>query len=401
MSNPVADSSGNPYSSFGCIVTGERLVGREELLSQLTTDFCDNVQSVSLVGPPRIGKSSFASELFRRIYVHQPDRPFVWVTVSAESQDFSCIFNDIVDGVLSTSRNAIAGNNPTIFQKYEQPADDARESYRRCRNLLEVANRCKVRTLVVFDEFDAVRKFPEAGLGIQQIRELLYHPNRFGLSAIIVSRRRLKLIERWVPDISTLAGVCPGYYITPLTRSAIQQMIGRSRGRIPEADDVIDLVYRTTGGHPWLADMILHDAWKYGDVAGSVASTVAERMDYYDDLVSLIRREEEDLYDALLQLCIDNGPVEKPGSAAQLERYGIIRRVDTSGGFRYQGWSADFQEYLQVLLRQKSLFQVWQQTEIAVRDLIENVLRENLGEDWLHQISHKHRSLQPVIQEAR
>ena len=57
----------NPFAGFGKVILGDRLVGREEEIRNLTRGLAENNGSVAVIGTPRIGKTSLVQEVCRRL----------------------------------------------------------------------------------------------------------------------------------------------------------------------------------------------------------------------------------------------------------------------------------------------------------------------------------------------
>jgi len=56
----------NPFIGYGKVIGGERLVGRQSALDEIFERINRNGGSVAVIGSPRIGKTSLASEVMNR-----------------------------------------------------------------------------------------------------------------------------------------------------------------------------------------------------------------------------------------------------------------------------------------------------------------------------------------------
>src|SRR5436189_226394 len=69
--------------------------------------------------------------------------------------------------------------------------------------------------VVVLDEFDKIKHFPDAREFLSLLRELVYHPDRIPMAALAVARCPIDRIEVQAADVSTFAGVCDSIYLRP------------------------------------------------------------------------------------------------------------------------------------------------------------------------------------------
>ena len=82
--------------------------------------------------------------------------------------------------------------------------------------------------MVVLDEFDSIRLFPDARDFLNLLRELVYYPDRFPMAALAVARRPIDRIEVEAADISSFAGVCDSIYLRPMDYEQVRAMAARS-----------------------------------------------------------------------------------------------------------------------------------------------------------------------------
>ena len=69
--------------------------------------------------------------------------------------------------------------------------------------------------VVVLDEFDSIKLFPDARDFLNLLRELVDYPDRIPMAALAVARRPIDRIEVDAADVSSFAGVCDSIYCAP------------------------------------------------------------------------------------------------------------------------------------------------------------------------------------------
>src|SRR5580658_2008824 len=93
----------NPYANYGLTVTGAEFVGRQDHLRSIRSRTFKTLAPVSIVGPPRVGKSSLAQHVLDSFAVGKSPAGLtfvpVWITVSGADSEQS-MFRDLADLIL-------------------------------------------------------------------------------------------------------------------------------------------------------------------------------------------------------------------------------------------------------------------------------------------------------------
>jgi Cdc6-like AAA superfamily ATPase len=189
--------AGNPFAGYGSIATGERLVGRRAELATLRDVVSEGIGSRAIIGEPKIGKSSVGYAVFEATQQLE-DCDAHWIDLGSCGAE-SGIFDQLR---LEFSVSA-EGDGGEL------------DSYQIVRSHLIQAKSRGRRHVVVLDEFDAISDTRDAVLSIRRLREIVSNTHRFGLSVLILSRRKLAVIETQIANLSTLDGVCPSIYLRP------------------------------------------------------------------------------------------------------------------------------------------------------------------------------------------
>ena len=251
----------NPFAGYGKVIRGERLVGRTAALDEISERISKNGGSVAIIGSPRIGKTSLANEIMHRSTDTDLRLVKIWVDLSTVPGSVE-LFQSITEAAAS----GIAIKDQKTFNLIESIAkssvNGSYEAYRATRRLLSVAATAGFAFQLFVDEFDWIRKYHDSQIAIQRLRDLIYRNFETELSAVFIARRSLRAIESTISDVSTLDGVCEQHYLGPLDVEGFRELIARAATNgWSMAQDQVDLLEYYTGGHPYLAEMILCRAW--------------------------------------------------------------------------------------------------------------------------------------------
>lgn len=382
----------NPYSGYGRPVFGERLIGRDNELAKLGDNIVNSTASISIVGQRRIGKTSLITETKRRIQGSLPSGlALVFLDLSAFDDGLK-FFHAVMEELEEYLHNA-GIDSPSKFQRIlDKKCNTSYEAYRRCRRGLTILKQENIHTKLIIDEFDAVRKLKEADQFIQWLRELIDKGFETGLSTIFLSRRSLFSIENQIVHVSNIDHVCEKLYIKPLNIKELNQLTDRAREEISISNGDQNRILEYTGGHPYLAELLLCHACEKGSVEQGIQYSTPELYDFYEHLRSLL--EEDDLFGQLTQIVIGPRWKIRINSASILLNYGLITKKDDQ---TYSAWSSHFQAYLSKISREVPIWNQWGQTESLIRDFIEDCFSIAYGPDWLKKLESRKNIIPKII----
>jgi hypothetical protein len=320
--------------------------------------------------------------------------PVAWLDVSTLPSSIELFSGILQEILLECDRRKIP--LPDDVSKYGAitPASSY-EAYRTCRLGLLCLRRGGIEQLVILDEFDAVRKFPDAGTTIQRLRDLIYRRFETGLAAVFISRRSLRNIEQQVADVSTLDNVCEQYCVKPLDKSRLQEMVLRCKSNWELTSEDQQLLWWYSGGHPYLAEMVLCHSYPHRTIGQGVEGVVASIFEFYQHLQRIL--QEDELFEQLLQIVVGPRWSVRAGSSEIAVRYGLIRKVEENGFQRYGAWSGHFELFLQRCAREGGIWELWRETECAIREFIQDVCQAAYGDGWLEQVCKRHQSIADAI----
>jgi hypothetical protein len=205
--------------------------------------------------------------------------------------------------------------------------------YRMIRDALLRMRRAGGHLVVVLDEFDSIRHFPDAREFLNLLRELVYFPDRIPMATLAVARRPIDRIEVEAADISSFAGVCDSLYLRPMDYEQIRAMAARCAELAPDAPDV---AWKYAAGHPFLSEVAFCRMVEHGtaDIGRVILPDLSS---YYKKLADFMRAEG--LWEPLLMLASGRAVDVDVEHGALVRRYGLI---DDNG----EVWSSEFSAYL-------------------------------------------------------
>jgi hypothetical protein len=324
----------NPFVGYGTIVSDERFVGRDLERGALRSRLYGARSSAALIGLTRMGKSSLANQILSEA---PDDRTLTgWINI-ATVRSGAEVLRDILE--MCPAEMALhatfttAGSTPAPGDTHEAPNVPIHDLYRMIRARLLRLGRSHGHLVVVLDEFDSIKNFPDSRDFLNLLRELVYYPDRIPMAALAVARRPIDRIEVEAADVSTFAGVCDSIYLRPMDYEQIRAMAARS-GEL--ASDAPDAAWKYAAGHPFLSEVAYCRMLEHGmtDIGRVIQPDLSS---YYKKLEDFLRREG--LWDPLLKLASSRGVEVDVEQGALVRRYGLI---DENG----EVWSPDFSAYL-------------------------------------------------------
>jgi hypothetical protein len=371
----------NPYSGRGSPVSGSRLVGRKTTLARLI-ERVNSESHCSVVGLPRMGKTSIVREAVRQSQSNNPDLVWGYITLDAISgpiQAYTRILNEI---------EALDDGNFAI--DLSKSHDDVYEYFLR---ILRKNKRMGKRTVIIIDEMDAIVRdgFPDAQVFVSRIREVANDRDRYGLTFIFVSRRSLDMIQG-VVDTSTLAGLCEVIYLPPLDKIGLQELILRSAYSVHIDMQVVNTLWELTGGHPFLSEVVMCEVIEISksvlnaELIEEAQHTQAhEFTNQYRQLENLL--SQNDMFASLCELVV--GPHWRnitPHTIALLKHYGLIKNTSDSSR---DCMSSHFKYYLESVNRLTPSWVLLGETEKSLRYFIQDRMVSKYGYNWIDMLKNK------------
>ncbi len=408
----MIDSIKQPFANYGNIVYGEEFVGREDAIRTIRQRIVSAYPSpgcLSIVGPPRIGKSSLAYQtlIYPQSSLLKQQLIAIRINLPSEVDSKETLLRKFVSKTLIALEDADL-ENEALFLKGNQLLE---------KNLswLELQDQVQIfftkvkksgwRVVIVIDEFDAARSiFQENQAIFQSLREFAYNPDwRVGL--VTVSRRSLSQITNQSrADISNFAGIFLERFIHSFTSDELAKLLNKLKDiGIEISQDIFEFFWKNTGGHPYLASALgfqIASMWlenKQFNLDLALQDATPAFLKYYDNLIEIL--QEDNSLENLLEILY--GPVIKATKidAENLQRYGLIK---SNANDYYEAFSSHFEDYLRLVGRSVELWPLWRDTERKLRVAISEVMEQEYGtEDWIPKLEKARPKLQAMLDRCR
>lgn len=386
----------NPFLGYGRVVSGERFIGRKEEIKFLTERILNFSGSLSVVGEHQIGKTSLVKhsiQMIQETYTNEK-HTFIWRTLSTIS-DLSYFYEDIFYELIKIflNNNIVPKDNccdPSIFLLEKTLYGQ----FRTIKKILKNIKKQGYQISLVIDEFDSIRNLSESQFFIQQIRELIDFQDDYGLTCIFISRRSLYHLENQISDISNIDNICDKLFVRPFSLAELQNLFDRIKAFWKNTESEVELLWKYCGGHPYIAEMILCKGWNEKSIELGFQESRSEIFSHYKRLQKLL--EEDNIFSILCQLTVGPRWECDTEHMHRLFKYGLVKQNDN----RFVTFSDHFQNYLEMIFRQKPLWAVWTKTEILLRDLISSKLMTIYGPDWISIICKKHSGISKLLEKA-
>lgn len=397
----------NPFSDYGTIVYGERLINRRDSIRIIENRvICPTIPgNLAVIGDYRIGKSSLVyhsimtrkDELLRKRHIP------IWINLATFDQA-SIFFRSLVTSSYDEIES-LGWATDTIKLAAERALQDTvswSEGYGRIQRYFEKVRQAKIRVLFILDEFDHARHLFKGDVsGFQGLRELSYRPE-WRVTLITTSRRSLQSIELQTKAISTLGGIFQNYYLGMFDDKAIEEYLARlSSVGINITTQIREGLVFYCGGHPYLLEMLGNEIVELFRETNTIdISRAGKRIEqsfihHYEHMLNVLR--EDGSLNKILQILF--GPVidAQPTDAEEFQRYGLIRTTEQGN---YVAFSDHFQTYLKIIGRQVDLWPLWRETEIALRRLVTEKMVDQYGEQWVDKLCRAKPNLIPIFEKC-
>lgn len=400
----------NPFANFGVIACGDRFIGRKDSLKVIESRVIipEEPGNLAIVGDYRIGKSSLVYKgiMERKEELLERKKIPIWINVGTFEQALD-FFHFLVSSCYDELENLTWVTDPikSAASRAFQHDFSWIEFYGHVQRFFEKIRQAGIRVLFILDEFDHARYLFKRNIpGFQGLRELSYRP-QWRVTFITTSRRSLYDIELHTQASSTLDGIFLKHYLSMFDERDLQEYFTRlSSVRISVTPILMNRIRFYCGGHPYLLEMLGHEIVEFFrehqgmdvDVDEAARRIESSILDHYEHMVDILN-EKGDL-DKLLQILFGPAVDVKKTDLEHFLRYGLIR---TTNDGPYMAFSDHFHTYLKLIERQRELWPIWRETEIALRTVICDKMQEKYGQQWIEGLERARPNLKSMFDRCR
>lgn len=345
----------NIYSDYGKVILNDRYIHRiqeKEIKKHL------NGGIVSIVGMPRVGKTSMVENLLKN------EKLFIKITFAMleSADDF---FKNMVKKFYKKAKKL--GYN--FEEEYEDFKNDgnAKEAFFEFFDF--IGDELEDMVYFFVDEFDYAEKMLSRSY-LETLRAIFTQEkstkDKFNL--ILVSRRKLFEIEGAESvEGSTLAGVTNEKFLSLYKDNEIDEYFSILRKYVEVNDSLIEKYRKFTGFHPYLSDIISFELVEGLSIEEAIEKNRVKFYEYFSYVYKIL--DEKDLSDALISVLLKL-PFKEVYKIDILKNYGIIDE-------NYSVFSEIFlEDYLKNKMNVESFTNIWYKTENYLRKFVKCVLSE-------------------------
>lgn len=350
----------------GPVVSGESFLGRKNEVKNLSETIFEGVGAISLVGSTRIGKSSLVEKVFSE-NANATNRLCVKIVMGACEDAFAfwksfayhikdrLLEKDLWDRYFENKFSIIDTLEPsnshwyTVFQN----------------NFGSVLGKIKeknYRIVLAIDEFDGVTGvFQKSAYHYQFLRSIFSEP-QYATSGVLISRRRLNLIDSSCDNISSFHGVFNEISLRPFSNLDMEEfyLALKNYCDVEFTPNGKKAFVNFTGKMPYLCSMLgklmfqeNKTSYAEGDVIKIFKQCQPQIDRHYDDLIK--RLKEDNQLEFIYHLSLDNAiseigeaeikkfPENKRRKIENLLHMGIL--IFDEDDKRYYIFSKDFMTY--------------------------------------------------------
>lgn len=310
--SPNPRSGANPFAGLGAMVCGQRFVGRARQLEMIRSLVLgENFGNVSIMGLPRVGKTSLAYQAVQSHHDELLTEGTITCSIGMSSCDNALTFyHRMVSDIEDDLRELIPQPRAVrLEQKLERLAaeDDPGQYKNYLLDLLRFVRRNNLKLIYILDEFDHVQSYFDVP-DFQLLRECAYQPE-LKICLITISRKSLKEIEPEEGSISNFFNIFSAIRLGMFDEEDLSAYYARVSDVYAPDDDFKALVNHYVGRHPFLLDCFNRLCYERGVSSASapafpelLQSAHLELEEHFDTMRGTLTGEG--LWDAAVQLVV-------------------------------------------------------------------------------------------------
>lgn len=351
-------------------VKGDSFIGRAKLVEDLKKRYLtsDGKAAISIVGLPRIGKTSLALNVFDEIpssiiyvYVDLAERSCyneIWQDISIDIEEYLNKHNINYDCIKECFEKIKSGNIQWIILT------------RSVKKFFQELNELKLKVIIVLDEFDKARDLFENTQHFELFRTI-FSDAKYNVSAMLLSRRKLYTIEGKTYQSSTFHGVFDDISLCGFDDSGMAEYYDKifQEGIKLEKKQMEDIEYYA-GRSPYLLSIIGHyiiESAEKGepiDIKNIYKNKCTKIHEYYRDCINILKIDRN--LERLVPFVIGPKIGVTPSDKDELKALGLLREV----GEKYIAISEHFGTYLSAEMLKFPIFEIIINVEKDIKKLI-------------------------------
>ncbi len=401
----------NPFAGYGSIITGDRFIGRKDAIKAIHNRVLgEPFGNIAIMGLPRIGKTSLAwmalMPLKEQLATKKHFIAYIGTGTISNSTDF---FKSLVQSVIeeiefSDINDSIISKVSSYFSILKRVEQNQFEFINQVQKIFKFLKRNGIRLTYILDEFDSAEKIFLVS-DFQILRELSSKPET-QICLVTVSRRTIQELEPENGAISNFYGVFSDLRLGAYNSEDISEYWGKAESNgVETTKKYREKVNFVVGKHPYLLDLFNYFMFnsigknRGDDFESIIDETESDlRLNLFNSFDSSLKLlKEENLYAKAFQLVL--GPVYDVSTIDEqkLLKYEFIREISWAekeqllgGGLGLKNlnntsficFSEYFTQYWKLKMYETDFWGLWRDTEIAIRDLIKDYLRESFNVNW-------------------
>jgi hypothetical protein len=338
----------NPYNFTGPLRDSTMFFGRTHELREIWT-FLSHNQSVSIVGPDRIGKTSLVLHLMRPLTMETlgiaPQNLFVYIDCQAL---FDCPQNEIIAFICTETAAALQDLGLESEQALE--AAILEQTWYCFEAALRRMHQRGLCLVIILDEFEHLTA--NTHLDVSLYNALRSIASRLGVVYLTCSEKPLNELTNFYGSNENLSSpffnIFAQQSIGLLSESEASELIRKpmeATGLIV-SDALIEFIYHFVGGHPFALQVACFHAWENPGDLSTIESHTRQELDghfknCWDSLSQSEREVLEHPDEAALHM--GNHP-SLPAILEKLSRNCLLVSIDGSYRYPSKAW-AEFISY--------------------------------------------------------
>lgn len=432
----IKKQEGNPFANYNGRVEYSRFVGRRKIC----TAICERALqggSVSIVGLPRIGKTSILQHCFIDKQKELFEEGCITVSLSAyvrgenQAERSLLLWKNIIEAIYDALKPIRRYTSPDDLETI-WALEDIDEEYQKrdSKDINTITNAlpkilkiikeelCK-KIVICIDEFQNVEEYFEKS-DFATIRHI---SDNLLAAFVVASRKSIEVIELCCQnhDSSYFYNTFKEFVISVFSKEDEQEYWDKNIGSIPVSHEFrtpyIDIVKYFSGSHPCLLNLVNYQALeilkvKNGigkeDLENSLVLSLEKDLNYQVKLL-----KEEGLLNTAIKVIKGPFSIKDKNKLQRLSEIGFIKHI--SAAEKYEMFNMEvgptfpletnlsesnkygyvcFSNYLTYLFFQKyqpedlPYYQLWDRTENKLRELLLYYVKEKYGDDSLQILSN-------------